>query len=213
MRFSLFCLLISTVSSPLRKKMAGKSPESNVVAGTSGDLNSFYAICDADDEILPEVEVEEEMVEKVMHELLKEINGPVPGSFPSSAGFVAGESCGPAFSGSSSTVMAGIEMSSGGSGGGGGGGDFTVGGEVGVLGVFSGFVGVGFPAEVGGGGNGPRAEEGRGKEKQCSMHGGGKEEEEEMRMDGYDGEDSNDEDDDEWLTMFLNYAPPELDWL
>ncbi|RAL52877.1 hypothetical protein DM860_007645 [Cuscuta australis] len=90
--------------------MAGNSPEPGIVPEFAGDLKELYAICDAEDEISPEIG--EEMVERVMHELLKEITG--AGSLPPSpsGGFMVSESCGPAaLSGSGSTVMAGIELS------------------------------------------------------------------------------------------------------
>lgn len=99
-----------------------KSPESCF----TGDLRSLMELHDGENggEFLPEVEIKEEMVVEVMQELLKEINtcccevetSPSPASFPatmSSSSFVVGgdnERCGPAFSDSASTVMAGVGM-------------------------------------------------------------------------------------------------------
>ncbi|XAR70797.1 hypothetical protein NMG60_11027796 [Bertholletia excelsa] len=105
---------------------SGKVPESD---GAS-ELLAF--LTESDDEFggdfSPEVPIEEELVEKVMNELRKEINcfqnkdavmSFPPGSSPApdpSFLFIGGEkeSCGAAFSGLASTVMADVQVAAGG---------------------------------------------------------------------------------------------------
>ncbi|CAK9146902.1 unnamed protein product [Ilex paraguariensis] len=107
-----------------------KEPESENGGEVSGELYELLAI--SDDEFSLEIPINEEMVKEVMQELWREIayrynddrdiiTSLTPDIFPmasplSSFIVVGGdnESCGPAFSDSASTVMAGTELSSGG---------------------------------------------------------------------------------------------------
>ncbi|MCD9558950.1 hypothetical protein HAX54_016657 [Datura stramonium] len=187
--------------------IAGELPENDVIPGVSMELNAFL---DDDEEgyIL-----EDRKVEEVMHELLKEINGGSDGKNAGMLGaspsfYISGESCGPAFSGSGSTLMAGIEMgSSAGGVGDASGGSLVEVARVGLGGptieVFSGLE-VGFSVN-----NGPLLLEGKGKVKEKSMQEGGTDEVEVERekMDGCDEE----EGEDEWLTRVLSCAPQVLE--
>lgn len=184
--------------------IAGDLPENDVIPGVSMALKAFLE----DDEeggYFPE----DQKVEEVMHELLKEINGGSndknPGMIGASSSFsITGESCGPAFSGSGSTLMAGIEMGSGSDNGGleVSGLGLSIGGPTSE--VFSG-LDLGFSVN-----HGPLMMDGKGKGKEKSMQeegGGGKEEVEGEKMDGCDEE----EGEDEWLTRVLNSAPQVLE--
>uniref|UniRef100_M1DCW7 Uncharacterized protein n=1 Tax=Solanum tuberosum TaxID=4113 RepID=M1DCW7_SOLTU len=184
--------------------IAGEPTESDVIPGVSTELKAFLE----DDE--EGYVMEDEKVEEVMHELLKEING--GGSDGKNNGmlgvspsfYMNGESCGPAFSGSGSTLMAGIEMAGTGMG------SSTVsscllegGGVVGLGGptieVFSGLE-MGFTMKND---NGPWLVDGKEKaqkEKSISMQEGEK-------MEGWDEE----EGEDEWLTRVLSCAPQVLE--
>ncbi|KAL7187762.1 hypothetical protein ACSBR1_037755 [Camellia fascicularis] len=176
----------------------GKSPESDYI---SGELRAFLALSDDEvaGEFFPDVPIKEELVEEVMHQLWKEINGcdrnkssppssPESSPLPFAAAGVNKESCGPSFSDSASTVMAGIKV-----GGCGGGSSSSVGPTMEVSGRH-----MGFPATVAGKGKWVVA-----VEEEEEKRGGGK-------MDGYDGK----EVDDEWLTRVLSWGPEELDeWI
>ncbi|KAL3361121.1 hypothetical protein AABB24_014163, partial [Solanum stoloniferum] len=187
---------------PKKKKMiAGELPESDVITGVSTELKAFLE----DDE--EGYVMEDEKVEEVMHELLKEING--GGSDGKNNGmlgvspsfYMNGESCGPAFSGSGSTLMAGIEMAGTGTGTVSsclleGGGVLGLGGP--TIEVFSGLE-MGFTVNN----NGPWLMDGKEKaqkEKSISMQEGEK-------MEGWDEE----EGEDEWLTRVLSCAPQVLE--
>ncbi|KAK4366273.1 hypothetical protein RND71_014153 [Anisodus tanguticus] len=188
--------------------IAGKLPENDVILVVSVELKAFLE----DDE--EGYILEDKKVAELMQELLKEINGgsddknvEMLGS--SSSFYISGESCGPAFSGSGSTLMAGIEMGCGSNsaGGGGGGNRDNVSLEAAGVGlggpdmeVFSGLE-VGFSVY-----NGPWLVEGKGKEKNMQEE-ENEEEVEREKMDGCDEE----EGEDEWLTRVLSYAPQVLD--
>ncbi|WMV42365.1 hypothetical protein MTR67_035750 [Solanum verrucosum] len=181
--------------------IAGELPESDVITGVSTELKAFLE----DDE--EGYVMEDEKVEEVMHELLKEING--GGSDGKNNGmlgvspsfYMNGESCGPAFSGSGSTLMAGIEMAGTGTGTVSsclleGGGVLGLGGP--TIEVFSGLE-MGFTVNN----NGPWLMDGKEKaqkEKSISMQEGEK-------MEGWDEE----EGEDEWLTRVLSCAPQVLE--
>lgn len=91
--------------------LAGDLPENDVIPGVPTELKAFF-----EDDEEGSCILEDQKVEEVMHELLKEINGDGNdgksiGTLGASPSFnMSGESCGPAFSGSGSTLMAGIEM-------------------------------------------------------------------------------------------------------
>ncbi|KAA8525160.1 hypothetical protein F0562_006976 [Nyssa sinensis] len=187
---------------------SGKTPESDDTGDFAGVLREFLAISDDDcgDDFSPKVPIKEELVEKVMQELWKEINccysytnpPSSPASFPASSSsvFVVGgdnENCGPSFSDSSLTVMAGIEM---------GGANAKGGGVSCFLGPTDDSAGgnMGFPSPAGDGSS--VVEQGG-----CCDGGGGEIMGE--KMDGCDGGDF----DDEWLTRVLSCGPQELDKL
>uniref|UniRef100_A0A3Q7IJF2 Uncharacterized protein n=1 Tax=Solanum lycopersicum TaxID=4081 RepID=A0A3Q7IJF2_SOLLC len=178
--------------------IAGELPESDVIPGVSTELKAFLE----DDE--EGYVMEDEKVEEVMHELLKEIHG--DGSDGKNNGtlgvspsfYVNGESCGPAFSGSGSTLMAGIAgagMDTGSSGLLEGGGVVGLGGP--NIEVFSGLE-MGFT--MNNNNNGPWLMEKAQKEKSINM-------EEGEKMEGWDEE----EGEDEWLTRVLSCAPQVLE--
>ncbi|KAK9274145.1 hypothetical protein L1049_018959 [Liquidambar formosana] len=179
----------------------GKLPESDI----TGALHGLLGISDDEgDELSPELSFKEEMVEEVMQELWKEISSSTstdptspPANFPppstpsmmSPSFFGKNESCGPSFSDSASTVMAGIVM---GGGGGGGGGMYSLVGPIGKV--------AGGEVESPATGSGWWVSEN-------GVYGLGVGEGFGERMDGCDGGEL----DDEWLARVLKWGPHEVD--
>lgn len=182
--------------------ITGELPESDVIPGVSTELKAFFE--DDEEEEGSYILEDDQKVEEVMHELLKEINGGGSDDNGKKLGvspsfYLSGESCGPAFSGSGSTLMAGIEMvrSSGTRSCNllEGGGVVGLGGP--TIEMFSGLE-MGFDVKNN---NGPWLMEGKGKAQKKEE--GGKEE----KMEGWDEE----EGEDEWLTRVLSCAPQVLE--